>query len=317
MLERPDGGAAEARDLRDLRRARRHGRAHVRRHRPHLHPRAARRGGARGDAARRSRRCSRSGRRRSRRCSTARPPGASSTSTPSGARAGSAGRTLLDANVEREARGLVVQGHSTVRDVRRGRRDARHRAARARRRVRRSRRGWSSSARSTSARRWRRWPRRVGYRVTIADPRRAFLASPRFSAFADTVAAWPDAVLDGVELGPRDAVLVFTHDPKLDVPAVQAALAHGRGLRRRARLAQDDRRPQRAAARRGRGRRGHRARLRALRARHRRLDGGGDGGRGAGGDHRPPRGARGRPAARGLRADPAQAGRDDGVGSVG
>ena len=26
-------------------------------------------------------------------------------------------------------------------------------------------------------------------------------------------------------LGPRDAVLVFTHDPKLDVPAVQAALA--------------------------------------------------------------------------------------------
>ena len=28
-----------------------------------------------------------------------------------------------------------------------------------------------------------------------------------------------------MEIGPRDAVLVFTHDPKLDVPAVQAALA--------------------------------------------------------------------------------------------
>jgi xanthine dehydrogenase accessory factor len=25
-------------------------------------------------------------------------------------------------------------------------------------------------------------------------------------------------------LGPRDAILIFTHDPKLDVPAVQAAL---------------------------------------------------------------------------------------------
>jgi xanthine dehydrogenase accessory factor len=65
----------------------------------------------------------------------------------------------------------------------------------------------------------------LGYRVTIADPRRAFLASPRFSAFAETVDAWPDAALDGMTLGPRDAVLVFTHDPKLDVPAVQAALA--------------------------------------------------------------------------------------------
>ena len=36
-------------------------------------------------------------------------------------------------------------------------------------------------------------------------------------------------MLDGVELGPRDAVLIFTHDPKLDVPAVQAALATGAG----------------------------------------------------------------------------------------
>ncbi len=66
--------------------------------------------------------------------------------------------------------------------------------------------------------------RGLGYRVTIADPRRAFLASPRFSAAADTVAAWPDAVLERMTLGPRDAVLVFTHDSKLDVPALQAAL---------------------------------------------------------------------------------------------
>ena len=36
-------------------------------------------------------------------------------------------------------------------------------------------------------------------------------------------------MLDGVELGERDVVLVFTHDPKLDVPAVQAALATGAG----------------------------------------------------------------------------------------
>ena len=69
----------------------------------------------------------------------------------------------------------------------------------------------------------------LGYQVTIADPRSAFLASSRFSAAAEIEIGWPDKVLDGVELGPRDAVLIFTHDPKLDVPAVQAALSTGAG----------------------------------------------------------------------------------------
>jgi xanthine dehydrogenase accessory factor len=69
----------------------------------------------------------------------------------------------------------------------------------------------------------------LGYRVTIADPRSAFLKSRRFSAAAETEVGWPDKVLEGVELGPRDAVLIFTHDPKLDVPAVQAALGTGAG----------------------------------------------------------------------------------------
>ena len=69
----------------------------------------------------------------------------------------------------------------------------------------------------------------LGYKVTIADPRSAVPASRRFSADAETEVGWPDKVLDGVELGPRDAVLIFTHDPKLDVPAVQAALGTGAG----------------------------------------------------------------------------------------
>lgn len=69
----------------------------------------------------------------------------------------------------------------------------------------------------------------LGYRVTIADPRQAFLASPRFSVAAQTVVAWPQDVLADMELGQRDAILVFTHDPKLDVPAVQAALGTSAG----------------------------------------------------------------------------------------
>ena len=70
----------------------------------------------------------------------------------------------------------------------------------------------------------------LGYRVTIADPRRAFLDSPRFGSVAQTLPAWPeDALAELPPLGARDAALVFTHDPKLDVPAVSAALASGAG----------------------------------------------------------------------------------------
>ena len=69
----------------------------------------------------------------------------------------------------------------------------------------------------------------VGYRVTIADPRKAFLSSARFTSNSDAIEAWPEEALEGMTLGPRDAVLVFTHDPKLDVPALTAAFATGAG----------------------------------------------------------------------------------------
>ena len=40
---------------------------------------------------------------------------------------------------------------------------------------------------------------------------------------------WPQELMRGVALGPRDAVLVFTHDSKFDEPALLAALATGAG----------------------------------------------------------------------------------------
>ena len=64
----------------------------------------------------------------------------------------------------------------------------------------------------------------IGYEVTIADPRAPFLDSPRFERAATTLLAWPDEALGRVEPGPRDAVLVFSHDPKFDVPALVGAL---------------------------------------------------------------------------------------------
>jgi xanthine dehydrogenase accessory factor len=69
----------------------------------------------------------------------------------------------------------------------------------------------------------------IGYQVTIADARDRFARSPRFAAVADVQIGWPQDVMAGLELGPRDAVLVFTHDSKFDEPALIAALASGAG----------------------------------------------------------------------------------------
>ena len=63
----------------------------------------------------------------------------------------------------------------------------------------------------------------VDYRVTIIDPRIAF-ATP--SRFPDAVLShdWPDEAIAKAPLGPRSAVVVLTHDAKIDDPALIAAL---------------------------------------------------------------------------------------------
>jgi xanthine dehydrogenase accessory factor len=135
---------------------------------------------------------------------------------------------LLDRNVIQEARGLVVQGRSTVRafgpdgaSLGGGLRVHVAAFASAPRMVIFGAIDFAAALAPLA--------KGLGYRVTIADPRQAFLDSPRFSAVAQTIVAWPDKVLADMTLGPRDAVLVFTHDPKLDVPAVQAALGTDAG----------------------------------------------------------------------------------------
>ena len=69
----------------------------------------------------------------------------------------------------------------------------------------------------------------IGYQVTICDARDRFARSPRFSSAASVKIGWPQDVMADVELGTRDAVLVFTHDPKFDEPALIAALRTNAG----------------------------------------------------------------------------------------
>jgi xanthine dehydrogenase accessory factor len=65
--------------------------------------------------------------------------------------------------------------------------------------------------------------RRLGYDVTIIDPRTAFATPERFPD-VPLLAEWPDTALEKVELDPFTAFVALTHDPKIDDPALEAAL---------------------------------------------------------------------------------------------
>src|SRR3712207_4639933 len=59
--------------------------------------------------------------------------------------------------------------------------------------------------------------------VTIIDPRTAFATPERFPDVR-VLAEWPDAVLPEIGADRYTAVVALTHDPKIDDPALKAAL---------------------------------------------------------------------------------------------
>ncbi len=63
----------------------------------------------------------------------------------------------------------------------------------------------------------------AGYDPAIIDPREAFASSARFPG-ETILTAWPDEAVAQLGLDARTAVVLLTHDPKLDDPALQAAL---------------------------------------------------------------------------------------------
>jgi xanthine dehydrogenase accessory factor len=65
----------------------------------------------------------------------------------------------------------------------------------------------------------------LGYDVTLIDPRSAFARAERWPSGIDVRAEWPDEVLPALALDRRSAVVALTHDPKIDDPALQSALA--------------------------------------------------------------------------------------------
>jgi xanthine dehydrogenase accessory factor len=64
----------------------------------------------------------------------------------------------------------------------------------------------------------------AGYRVTVIDPRSAFLTAERLPGADRLIAQWPDEALPQLQLGPRDAAVCLAHDPKFEDPALGVLL---------------------------------------------------------------------------------------------
>jgi xanthine dehydrogenase accessory factor len=66
--------------------------------------------------------------------------------------------------------------------------------------------------------------RAAGYRVTVIDPRTAFLNTERLPDADRLIAKWPDEALPLLDLGARDAAVCLAHDPKFEDPALGVLL---------------------------------------------------------------------------------------------
>jgi xanthine dehydrogenase accessory factor len=69
-----------------------------------------------------------------------------------------------------------------------------------------------------------RMAKAAGYRVSVIDPRTAFLTVERLPDADARIARWPDDALPDLQLGPRDAAVCLAHDPKFEDPALGVLL---------------------------------------------------------------------------------------------
>jgi xanthine dehydrogenase accessory factor len=67
--------------------------------------------------------------------------------------------------------------------------------------------------------------RQLGWRTTVIDARGALVTPERIPSADEIIKAWPDEVLDRIE--ERSVVVTLSHEERLDIPAVAAALEKG------------------------------------------------------------------------------------------
>jgi xanthine dehydrogenase accessory factor len=64
----------------------------------------------------------------------------------------------------------------------------------------------------------------LGFHVTVVDAREVFATRKRFPEADEVVVDWPHRWLASAPVDARTVICVLTHDPKFDVPALQAAV---------------------------------------------------------------------------------------------
>jgi xanthine dehydrogenase accessory factor len=64
----------------------------------------------------------------------------------------------------------------------------------------------------------------MGYRVTVVDARAKFATRERFPEADELIVAWPDEAMSKLTLDNSTYVVILTHDPKFDLPALRSVL---------------------------------------------------------------------------------------------
>ncbi|HYM67128.1 MAG TPA: XdhC family protein, partial [Patescibacteria group bacterium] len=69
----------------------------------------------------------------------------------------------------------------------------------------------------------------MGYRVTVVDARAKFATRERFPEADELIVAWPDEAMSKLKVDNATYVVVLTHDPKFDLPALRSVLGGNAG----------------------------------------------------------------------------------------
>ena len=69
----------------------------------------------------------------------------------------------------------------------------------------------------------------MGYRVTVVDARAKFANKERFPEADEVVVAWPDEAMSKITVDGSTYVVILTHDPKFDIPALRSVLKTSAG----------------------------------------------------------------------------------------
>jgi xanthine dehydrogenase accessory factor len=70
---------------------------------------------------------------------------------------------------------------------------------------------------------------RLGFRIVVADARSTLATRERFPTVDDLLVAWPDDAYARLPISPTSAIVILTHDPKFDEPAILGALQTSAG----------------------------------------------------------------------------------------